>query len=356
MSADYTRKIPSKCLIIGDSMLQKIKPDVFDNDAYIFAYPGIRAKQLANTIKTEVLPPPGEIALIFCHVGTNNVTTRGDLSERDDTAEPYDVAKDIISVIDMLHKHYEYAHLVVSAVLPRLDPWKLGDEDRVMQINQELHKFVNQTPIPKVTFVDFTQQFLSNRKLRKECFQFFYSRQLDESDLCHLSDDGVTRLQESMKVCLSSAMNEAKSKWSKDAKILPKREWEEFRRRTFRTRDNPRFKVTNYEPSQRSYERFIKSNPRAADPNGDPNTTTRKSGGGFNISELLLLKDDRKIEREMQKLYPSAVIETIELDRNTHESVAEFPTFGISTVAKSAIQSKLDLKQKLEKLFARNNS
>ena len=84
-------------------------------------------------------------------------------------------------------------------------------------------------------------------------------------------------------------MHEMRSKWPRNAKITGQKEWEEFRRRTFRSRDNPRFKYTNYAPSQKSYDRYIKSNPRAAEANGDPNP--KKSGGGFNIAELLVCSE-----------------------------------------------------------------
>ncbi|CBY16040.1 unnamed protein product [Oikopleura dioica] len=279
---------PGKCLIIGDSMLQKVNPEGWDHEAYYFAYSGIKAKQLTQQIKIEVLPPPKDIGVIFLHVGTNNVSTRADLKEREDVVEPPEIAEDIMNVVDTLRKHYEYAHITVSAILPRLDPWKLGDLDRVNSINGELKRSVNNSYLKNLKFVDFSEHFISNWKIRKECYRFFYERQLDEPDLCHLSDDGNVRLNETLKSYLAGTMHEMRSKWPRDAKIIGQREWEEFRRRTFRSRDNPRFKYTNYLPSQKSYDRYIKSNPRAAEANGDPNP--KKSGGGFNIAELLALK------------------------------------------------------------------
>lgn len=92
-------------------------------------------------------------------------------------------------------------------------------------------------------------------------------------------------------------MHEMRSKWPRNAKIIGQKEWEEFRRRTFRSRDNPRFKYTNYAPSQKSYDRYIKSNPRAAEANGDPNP--KKSGGGFNIAELLVRSGLTPPDREI---------------------------------------------------------
>jgi len=68
---------------------------------------------------------------------------------------------------------------------------------------------------------------------------------------------------------------------------------------------------------------------------------------------LTLSKDERKIERELQSCYPAAIIETIDLHHaDAYESVAEFPSFGVSAIARSAAQSKFKLKQKLEKIFA----
>ena len=67
-------------------------------------------------------------------------------------------------------------------------------------------------------------------------------------------------------------------------------------------------------------------------------------------------KDERKIERELQTNYPHAIIETIDLHRgDAYETVAEFPSFGVSAIARSAAQSKLNLKQKLEKIFTPEN-
>ena len=80
-----------------------------------------------------------------------------------------------------------------SAILPRLDPWKLGDLERVNSINSDLKRSVNDTYLKNIKFVDFSEQFLSNWKIRKECYRFFYERQLDEPDLCHLSDEGNVR-------------------------------------------------------------------------------------------------------------------------------------------------------------------
>jgi hypothetical protein len=47
------------------------------------------------------------------HVGTNNVSTRADLKEREDVVEPPEIAEDIMNVVDTLRKHYEYAHVTV---------------------------------------------------------------------------------------------------------------------------------------------------------------------------------------------------------------------------------------------------
>jgi hypothetical protein len=83
---------------------------------------------------------------------------------------------------------------ISSAILPRLDPWKLGDLDRVNSINSELKRSVNNSYLKNLKFVDFSEHFISNWKIRKECYRFFYERQLDEPDLCHFSDDGNVRL------------------------------------------------------------------------------------------------------------------------------------------------------------------
>ena len=109
-------------------MLQKVNPEGWEDEAFYFAYSGIKAKQLTQQIKVwrpeilcelilfqkiEVMPPPQDIGLIFLHVGTNNVSTRADLKEREDVVEPPEIAEDIMNVVDTLRKHYEYAHITV---------------------------------------------------------------------------------------------------------------------------------------------------------------------------------------------------------------------------------------------------
>ena len=45
------RQRPRGCLIIGDSMIRNLDPTKFDQDVYLFAYPGIKARQLWNQVK-----------------------------------------------------------------------------------------------------------------------------------------------------------------------------------------------------------------------------------------------------------------------------------------------------------------
>ena len=44
-------QIPRGCLLIGDSMIRNIDPDKLDTESFLFAYPGIKARQLASQIQ-----------------------------------------------------------------------------------------------------------------------------------------------------------------------------------------------------------------------------------------------------------------------------------------------------------------
>jgi len=222
--------VPRGCLLIGDSMIRNIDPDRLDTESFLFAYPGIKARQLASQIQNEYLPPPAKIGLIICHVGTNNVSTRHDVQHISN------ICLEILLVVQTLRTLYPAAVIVLSGVLPRQDE----ANSRGVELNEKLRDEIETQDDERLAFVDYSASFGN-----PFFFRFKSTRRDEFPDAVHLSEEGVVRLQELLRVEIHKR-EQIVLKNSQSP--LAEAEWNVMRQNTFKMREPTRFKVTNYAP------------------------------------------------------------------------------------------------------------
>jgi hypothetical protein len=136
-------------------------------------------------------------------------------------------------------------------VLPRQD----RDNRRGRHLNEKIESYCEKRNSRQIKFVNFSSSFVSKSR---ECYRYHATRDTDKPDKVHLSNYGVSRLQEVIKVQIQKSLidiNTLKLRGSK----LTEDEWINRRMNRYKMREPTRFKITNYKPASEAYEKHIKS-------------------------------------------------------------------------------------------------
>lgn len=178
---------PKDILLIGDSMISKLKTDNFPHKIWKFSYSGGRAQEMLNHLPCERLPGESRIRDIILHAGTNDVSRARGLKNTVSDIETY-----LTKLIDLLSKMYPQARIIYSCILPRMD----NDHNRTIQVNTIMKsKILNENKQELFDFRDFCGHYseqCSNTLQNVPNSRFFRNSQ---NDKVHFSDEGKDLFQ-----------------------------------------------------------------------------------------------------------------------------------------------------------------
>jgi len=242
--------------------------------------------------------------------------------------------EDMTLCVDLLRSLYPNAMLLMSGILPRKD----RDDERGQRVNFDIQQYIQCQSVPLLKWVNFSEHFD-----KPWYFRYDFTQNDRYPDTVHLSDEGVIRFQELIRVQFERTFCETKFDHSSD---LSEEAWKLMRQKRFKMKEPTRFKVTNYQPAAEAFQNYLaQGNP--SEPPGPEELEEDIEETKLNQQEL----NEEVFDLQAKKYLPSFRISAIQVGRMNYEALAEESenSFCFCATGRTALAAKENVVQKIFK-------